>query len=382
MVNVAIVGGGIGGLTAACALIQQGFEVNLYEQASEITEVGAGVQLAPNGILQLQRLGFAEPLEKVLTPFTEKSRYRFSDGASAGRVLVSDKTGTIPVSGVHRADLIEMLKGGVPEANLHLNLQFHELVRGAEKQTLIFGDGSEAVADVIIGADGIHSKVRDAVATPSEPVFSGMNAYRGTIKREVIPSWPSDEFQVWMGSGRHFLTFPIRGGDEINFVGFVPAEKGFTESWSEVGDPNDLRAHFAGWDPAVEGLLDVVDRTNWWGLYDREPLKQWSSGRVTLLGDAAHAMLPHVGQGANQAIEDGVVLAVLLRAYSDNPELALKRYEEVRLPRTSAVQAGSRQNGLRYDSQYQDLEQRDREIAQISEYRSTIYDFDVLAELV
>ena len=177
------------------------------------------------------------------------------------------------------------------------------------------------------------------------------------------------------------LVFPVRSGRLLNYVGFVPTGEETVESWSAVGDRDELAASFAGWDPQVETLLAKIESCFWWGLYDRRPLARWTRGRLALLGDAAHPMLPHVGQGANQAVEDGVALAVLLEGESPArvPEV-LMAYERFRRVRTDVVQKEARQNGLRYDSRYQRLEQRDREVRNAPTFRKWLYDYDVEAE--
>jgi salicylate hydroxylase len=182
-----------------------------------------------------------------------------------------------------------------------------------------------------------------------------------------------------MGDGKHFMVYPVRGGRLLNYVGFVPTQNETAESWSAVGDRDELAASFAGWDPPVVSILEKVESCFWWGLYDRRPLDNWTNGRLVLLGDAAHAMLPHLGQGANQSIEDGVALAVLLagRDPSEVPGL-LPHYEAFRRVRTDVVQAEARKNGLRYDSKYGSLEQRDREINKNSkDFRRSLFDYDV-----
>jgi salicylate hydroxylase len=184
---------------------------------------------------------------------------------------------------------------------------------------------------------------------------------------------------MWLGTGKHFLVFPVRAGKLINFVGFVPADAQMRESWSAPGAPDKLRAEFAGWDPRVEGLLRQVQHTFRSALYDREPMPVWTKGRLTLLGDAAHPMLPHLGQGANQSIEDGMALATIL-AHADRKSvpLALLAYEKLRRERVADVQRGARQNGMRYDSAYTDIGQRDAEIAAHANFRKTLYDHDVV----
>ena len=183
---------------------------------------------------------------------------------------------------------------------------------------------------------------------------------------------------VWMGDGKHFIVYPVRGGRLLNYVGFVPTKSETIKSWSAAGDRDELAASFNGWDSPIVRLLQTVDACFWWGLYDRHPLASWTSGRLVLLGDAAHAMLPHLGQGANQAIEDGVALAVLLEGRaSDEVPNVLQQYEEFRRHRTDAIQAEARKTGLRYNSKYESLEQRDREIAKAGVFRKSLYDYDV-----
>jgi salicylate hydroxylase len=186
---------------------------------------------------------------------------------------------------------------------------------------------------------------------------------------------------MWLGKGKHFLAFPVRAGALINYVGFVPADQEMKESWSAPGDPDVLRAEFAGWDARIEGLLRQVEKTFRWALYDREPLPSWTRGRLTLLGDAAHPMLPHLGQGANQGIEDGMALATILaRADSKTAPAALVAYERLRRERVAQVQRGARENGMRYDSAYSDLGVRDAEITAHAAFRKRLYDHDVVPE--
>jgi salicylate hydroxylase len=183
---------------------------------------------------------------------------------------------------------------------------------------------------------------------------------------------------VWMGEGKHFIAYPVRSGRLLNYVGFVPSKDETVESWSAAGEVAELVASFDGWDPRIVRLLETVGSCYWWGLYDRRPLATWTSGRLVLLGDAAHAMLPHLGQGANQAIEDGVALAVLLEGrYPDEVPDILSRYEIFRRDRTDGIQAEARKTGLRYDSKYDSLEERDRQIAKSGEFRKSLYDYDI-----
>jgi salicylate hydroxylase len=190
-----------------------------------------------------------------------------------------------------------------------------------------------------------------------------------------------DRWEMWAGPGKHFLVFPVRHGALVNYVGFVPTDQEMRESWSAPGDPDLLRREFVGWDPRSGAVLQEVDQTFRWALYDREPLPTWTRGRLTLLGDAAHPMLPHLGQGANQAIEDGMALATIL-AQVDEATIpaALLAYERLRRERVAEVQLGARKNGLRVDSAYADLALRDRELAAHAEFRKQLYSYDVVPE--
>ena len=245
----------------------------------------------------------------------------------------------------------------------------------------MFANGAVAEADIVIGADGIHSELRPHVFPPSRPVFSGSVAYRGVVPRGRIPEWPADRWLMWLGQGKHFLAFPVRAGELINFVGFVPADAQMKESWSAPGEPAQLRREFIGWDPRIGALLEQVRMTFRSALYDRDPLPVWTKGRLSLLGDAAHPMLPHLGQGANQSIEDGIALATILaRADRNTASAALLAYERLRRERVASVQRGARQNGLRYDSAVADLRIRDNELGAHADFRRRLYDYDVLPE--
>jgi salicylate hydroxylase len=216
------------------------------------------------------------------------------------------------------------------------------------------------------------------VVEPVAPEYSGSRAYRGLIEREKLPNWKPPVHQVWMGDGKHFIVFPVRRGELLNYVGFVPTQSETVESWSAVGDRDQLAESFAGWDAPVLELIGKVETCFWWGIYDHKPLKSWTKGRLALLGDAAHAMQPHVGQGANQAIEDAIALSVFLEGgSSDSVPDALGRYEAFRRERTDIVQAESRINGQRYDSHYKSLEERDQEIKNTVEFRKWLFDYDV-----
>jgi len=379
--EVVIIGGGIGGLFTAKALIAHGFKVSVYEQAPALGEVGAGVFITPNSVRQLQRVGLGQAVETWGALVGTGSRYFRHDGTPIAPAQVTDSAGWNATFGMHRADLVNFLAKALPDEVVHTGHRCTGFEQQGEVARVSFANGAVVEADLVIAADGIHSALRPYVFPPSTPVFSGSVAYRGLVPHELIPHWPADCWLMWLGKAKHFLAFPVRAGKLINFVGFVPADAEMKESWSAPGDPDQLRREFAGWDPRIESLLRHVGMTFRSALYDREPLPYWTKGRLTLLGDAAHPMLPHLGQGANQSIEDGMALATILsRANNVAAPAALLAYERLRRERVAAVQRGARENGLRYDSAYTDLSVRDAEIAAHAAFRKRLYDHDVVPE--
>jgi salicylate hydroxylase len=368
-----VVGGGIGGTAAALALARAGIDVRVYEQAQRLTEVGAGVSLAPNGLRMLDRLGVSEGIARAGARHVS-TQLRLSDGqparhephqfAQAGRNV-----------GIHRADLLGLLVERLAPGTVRTGYRCTFFSQDAESATVGFANGSTATADVVVGADGIHSVLQGFVAEPAEPVFSGVVAYRGLVP--CLDGYPADTMRMWLGGGKHFLVFPVRAGQLLNYVGFVPSDASVRESWSAGGDPAALAAHFAGWDPVIGEVIAAISGPGGsgfrWAMYDRAPLPRWSRGRLTLLGDAAHPMLPHLGQGVNQALEDGLALAALLGSCSGSGGVphALAAYEQLRRERTARAQAGSRRNGAGYDSPGSQLTDR-----------RWIYEYDAWAEAV
>ncbi|MBA2401216.1 MAG: FAD-dependent monooxygenase [Bradyrhizobium sp.] len=376
-----IVGGGIGGLFAANALIARGLDVAVYEQAPALGEIGAGVFLTPNSVRHLQRVGFGASVEKFGARVGTGSHYFRHDGVPIAPVQVTDTAGWNATFGMHRADLVDMLAAALPQGVVRTGHRGVGFEQTGDVAKVSFANGMTAEGDIVIAADGIHSELRPHAAPPSRPVFHGSVAYRGVLPHDLIPHWPTDRWLMWLGKAKHFLTFPVRSGELINYVGFVPADAEMKESWSAPGDPDVLRSEFEGWDPRIGSLLGKVQKTFRWALYDREPLPNWTKGRLTLLGDAAHPMLPHLGQGANQSIEDGMALATILaRAEPANVPAALLAYERLRRERVAAVQRGARENGMRYDSSYADLGVRDAEISAHAAFRRRLYDHDVVPE--
>jgi salicylate hydroxylase len=379
--SIAIVGGGIGGLFAATALIAHGLRVAVYEQAPALGEIGAGVYLTPNAVRQLERVGLGPATEKWGARVGPKSHYFRHDGRPIAPVQVTDLHGWNATYGMHRADLVDFLAAALPADIVHCGHRATGFEQDGNTARVKFANGATAEADVVVAADGIHSELRPYVFPPSKPVFHGTISYRGLISRERLPDWPMDRWQMWAGPSKHFLVFPVRHGTMVNYVGFVPTDEEMKESWSAPGDPDKLRAEFEGWDPRIGSVLKQVNHCFRWALYDREPLPTWTKGRLTLLGDAAHPMLPHLGQGANQSIEDGMALATIL-SQVDNAGVpaALLAYERLRRERVADVQLGARKNGLRVDSQYTDLAVRDAELAAHADFRKHLYAYDVVPE--
>ncbi|HLZ71884.1 MAG TPA: FAD-dependent monooxygenase [Dehalococcoidia bacterium] len=377
--RVAIVGGGIGGLAAATALLQRGIDVRVFEQAPALAEVGAGLALAPNGLRQLRGLGLGDALARVGARWQD-TRFLQADGRFVAPMLAEGPDGQVEYLGMHRADLLDLLGANLPDGVVHTCHRCSGFAQDGEQAAISFENGARITADLVIAADGIHSVLQQYVVAPAAPRYSGSIAYRGVVPAAGVP-WPAGQARLWLGEGRHFMAYPVRGHQLVNYVGFVPSDERLKESWSAPGDPAALAAEFAGWDPPIAAIIARIEQTFRWGLYDREPLPRWTKGRLALLGDAAHPMLPHAGQGANQAIEDGVALAVLLdgadRTSAPNRLLA---YEALRRERTARVQLGSRQSGARYEAPAPAHELRDRQLATQSRDRAWIFDYDVARE--
>jgi 2-polyprenyl-6-methoxyphenol hydroxylase-like FAD-dependent oxidoreductase len=350
--RVAIAGGGIGGLTAALALLRAGLSVQVYEQADRFSEVGAGVTLGPNAVRLLQRLGLGARLDEISAHPQGYEMRRWHDG----RVLIeTHRSGPLRAMKsltMHRADLHNVLLDAIPPEFLHAGRECTGVDQHDEQVLARFHGGGAEPADVVVGADGIHSAVRSMFSRDA-PVFSGTIAYRGLIPVSRLPflGVERDILTFWLGPRQHLLTFPVAGGAVLNLVAFVPADGSWAEeSWTAPGEVSDLIQHFSGWAPPVPEILRALDGTMRWAVYDREPLRSWGAGRVTLLGDAAHAMLPHQGQGAGQSIEDAAVLSrCLARARPETVPQWLRLYEQIRKPRTEQVQRASRMAGEIYD---------------------------------
>ncbi|TRW88524.1 salicylate hydroxylase [Mycolicibacterium sp. 018/SC-01/001] len=353
--RVAIVGAGIGGLTAALALRAHGIDARVFEQASELRALGAGVSIAPNGARVFAGLGVGERLREVAGRYSHYV-FRTANGQPVGgepsRLSFGDPARTMFL---HRGEFQAVLSGALPDSAIRLGRKVVEAHDGDDGVTVRFADGSAVTADLLIAADGIHSRLQGLVDEPAQPVSEGIMAYRGLIPAErlagIAPVAAMDACAMWMGPGRSFLVYPVSAGRLLNVVAFVPTDLDVTESWTAPGDVRELASAYSGWDRPVLDIIDCLDETFRWGIYDREPVSNWSGRHVTLLGDCAHAVVPHLGQGANQAVEDAITLATLLqRCPREDLPSRLRLYQDLRLARTRQVRDGAREAGRIYRS--------------------------------
>jgi salicylate hydroxylase len=346
--RVLIAGAGIGGLTAALALRQAGLDAHVYEQASVLREVGAGVAISPNAVKVLHRLGLAQALQSVGVVSDSMDSRDWQTGAVLGRVPLADaavKRWGAPFYHLHRADLHDALRAALGDKHITLGARCVAVAQHGTTVELRFADGREAAGELLIGADGIHSVVRDHVAGPDRPIWSRQISWRGVapavIGREVGLEVRHHSF--W-GPRTIFVCFYVSAGRLVNWVGNTQSEDDWhEESWSARGDREEVLRLFAGWHPQVRELISQTEQVFKWALFDRPPLETWTRGQVTLLGDAAHPMLPYMAQGASQSIEDAFVLAHCLAADRDDPQRAIEAYAAHRRERTAAVQAASRE---------------------------------------
>jgi salicylate hydroxylase len=354
--RVAIIGAGIGGLAAAVALRQRGYEVAIYERAAKLEEAGAGLQIGPNGVKVMRALGLEDELMRnafeplsIMSITWDEGRLRFRQPLKA---VAREKYGA-PYLTAHRADLHNLLRRATGDTPLHLGA--HCVGAGTVNATAVarFADGSEAEADIVVGADGIRSAIRAQHFGADRPRFTEMMAWRCIVPMECVPTRVGPDGSValdrgeyfgWIGPNGHVICYPIGvDGDRLNIFGGHVTEQWVEESWSVPSSREELIAAKAGWNEALLGMFHHVEHVFKWGIYDRDPLPQWSAGRVTLLGDAAHPTMPTLAQGANMAIEDGYVLARALARHPGDVEAALKSYVAERKPRTDWVTLKSRE---------------------------------------
>jgi salicylate hydroxylase len=352
--KVLIVGGGIGGLTAACALRLHGFEVMVCERSPRLAEVGAGLQLGPNAVKVLRTLDLEEALRRVAS---ELHGAVSLDGRS-GRLRYRDAMGGemtarfgAPYLAAHRADVQALLLERLPDGTIEVDAQCTGTKTSGHVAVALFADGREVEADLIVGADGIRSAVRESLFGHRPARFTGQMGWRGIVPIARAPARVGpqrsvevrpDEFAGWIDPTGHVICYPIRRGELYNvFAGHV-TDVWAEESWTVSSSREEMLAAFAGWNDDLLDLLGAIDECFKWGIHDRDPLPTWTAGRVTLLGDAAHPMMPTLAQGAAMAMEDALALARALAAHPTDLPLALAEYEAARVARASRVQLQAR----------------------------------------
>lgn len=349
--QVGIIGGGIGGLTLAGTLARRGIPVRLFERAPAFVEVGAGIQMTPNAVKVIRQLGLWDDLRRVsFLPQSIVARDWRTGRVNFRTPLVEEcpRLYGAEFFHVHRADLHRILLSLLPASAATLSATCISVSQTDQRACAEFADGSHFEADLIVGADGIQSTVRKTLFGDGAPRFTGNMCWRTVVPFEK-PEWElvSPDSSFWLGPKGHVVTYYVSAGRAVNVVAIREAEAWTAESWNVLSSREELLAGYPGWHPNVLQLFAMADNVFKWGLFDRDPMEAWSSGRITLLGDAAHPMLPFLSQGAAMAIEDGYVLGSILAEELD-PILALKKYEALRLPRTSRVQLESRKRGETY----------------------------------
>jgi salicylate hydroxylase len=351
--RIAVIGAGIGGLTAALSLRQAGFEVDVYEQAPTLTHIGGGINMGPNAARVLFQLGLGDGLlREGVCPIGTHQR-RWDDGRTLQRAPLNPQCEELygaPHITIHRADLLAVISSVFPAERIHLGHRLTGFAEEGDRVEVRFDNGEHIAPDILVGADGIHSAVRAILFGEEAPHFAGCVAYRGLVPVERIADLGLElGSQSWVGPGAHLVHYFVSRGRLLNFVGWTEHDEWNREDWTDRATIERALAAFEGWHPQVRRIIGAADECFIWALFDRDPLPRWSGGRVTLLGDACHPMCPFMGQGAAQAIEDGACLAACLRAAGDaDPAATLRDYERLRLPRVMLLQAMSRANKIRF----------------------------------
>jgi len=346
--TIAIVGGGIGGLAAALALIRRGIDCDVYERAEELRELGAGVQISANGTRVLHALGLATALADVEVLPAGKAIRLWNTGESWKLFdlgLESLERYGFPYITIHRGDLhgviAQALRKEKPDA-IHLGRECVAFEQGDDHVELHFATGASARAELVIGADGVHSLLRATLFGAAEPQFCGIIAWRGVVEMERLPPAISREIGTnWVGPGGHVVHYPLRAGKLLNFVGIRERADWTGEDWYERGTTAELLRDFAGWHADVRSIIETIEVPYKWALALRPPMPTWSKGRCTLLGDACHPMVPFLAQGAVMALEDAYVLARALEQHADDHVTAFAGYEAARRERANNVVAAS-----------------------------------------
>lgn len=390
--KICIIGGGIGGAAAAHALLRKGFDVSICEQAPAFGEVGAGVQMTPNAVKAIEGLGLYDRLmSKGFFPKAVVGR-NWETARENFRIDLGDEFRAhydAPFVHIHRADLLDLFAADLPPENCHfgkrcVGVTTPDTASGAEARAE-FDDGTSIVADLIIGADGVRSAVRGAVFGEVDLRWTGHQCYRALVPTGGVVDYVNPDSTFWMGPNAHVVTYYVKGGEMVNIVAVTEAAEWVAESWSARASRDQMLADFDGWHPSLQKLFSQVTDVYNWGLFDRDPMRSWNRGRVTLLGDACHPMLPFLSQGAAMAIEDAYVLAAALDLHRDDLAAALAAYEAERLPRTARVQLEARERGRTYHLPTpEEMARRDAEYARLAREapRTTgintdwVYDYD------
>ncbi len=353
--RIVIIGAGIGGLTAASALTQRGIEVEVHERSGKLEEVGAGIQVGPNGVKVFRALGLADQLLRNAYEPINQISIKWDDASLRSSVPfrgVAEAKYGAPYLTAHRADLQRILHEALPDGIVHLGQNCIGATTVDGVAVARFADGKEVEADAVIGADGIRSVIRTQLFGADNPRFTEMMAWRCMIPMEKVPTrvgpglsvpLPHGEYFGWIGPNGHVICYPIGDGSVLNmFVGHV-TDQWVEESWSVKSSQQELLDAHVGWNEALLDMFRNVEHVYKWGIHDRDPIPQWTQGRVTLLGDAAHPTMPTLAQGGNMAIEDGYVLGRTLNRYREDIDLALQAYVAERQPRTARITLQSRQ---------------------------------------
>lgn len=346
--DVAIIGAGMGGLAAAATLDQVGINVNVYEQAPQFSRIGSGIQMSPNAMKVLRAIGLEDKVREIaFRPDHQLSRdwdtghvnldYPFGD-------TVEQRYGA-PYLLMHRGDLHALLTSVVPEARIHRDKRLTGIAHREDGAELTFQDGSTVTCDAVIGADGVHSFVRETLFGPEQPTYSGRVAYRTTFRADLLEE-PIDDCTKWWGKDRHIVIYyTTRAKDEVYFVTSVPEPAWTEESWSLKATVEEVREAFVGFHPIVTSVLEACPAVNKWAIFERDPMPSWSRGNIVLIGDACHPMTPYMAQGAATAMEDAVVLARCLEGVTPTRvHDAFELFEGIRKARTSEIQHVSHQN--------------------------------------
>jgi salicylate hydroxylase len=349
--KVGIIGGGIGGLTAALALLKRGIDVEVFEQSSMLKEVGAGVQMGANGTRVLFALGLEEPLSAVQVMPTAREIRHWRTGETWNWFDLGTSSAArygTPHLMLHRGDLLAILVEAVQALKkdaVAVSKKCVAVGQTADGAEVRFADGETRSFAYVVGADGIHSRVRACLFGEDRPQFTGCVAWRGLVPMERLPPHLAHLVgTTWLGPRGYVLHYPVRRGEIMNFISIVERDDWQAESWTIEGSKRELASDFAGWHSDVHAMIAGIDTPYKWALMVRPPMAHWTQARITLLGDACHPTLPFLGQGAVMAIEDAFVLSACVQKYFDEPRLALTRYEDTRRERTAAVVRKAHEN--------------------------------------